>query len=147
MTGSRRAALQTLAEQAASKIGFTLRRWWQDATNPSVLRVEVERRMIGAPPAIGELTVAVPDVKPQRQTKSPPIAARPRKLRRRQPATTSSAPKRTARPQKRKASASATKELPRTQRKTTKTPTRTRQRSSARAAASTRRTSSRKPRK
>jgi len=146
MTVSRRAALQTLAEQAASKIGFTLRRWWQDATNPSVLRVEVERRMIGAPPAIGELTVAVPDKTPQRQKPSPLVSARPRKLRR-QPASASSSRKQPARPQKRKASATATKELPRTQRKTVKTQEQRRQHPSARTAASTRQTSGRKRRK
>lgn len=147
MTGSRRAVLQTLAEQAASKIGFTLRRWWQDATNPSVLRVEVERRMIGAPPAIGELTVPVPDKAPQRQKKSPSASARPRKLRRRQSTTAAATPKQTARPQKRKASTTATKELPRTQRKAVKTQERSRQRPSARVATGTRRTSSRKRRK
>jgi len=147
MTVSGRAALQTLAEQAASKIGFTLRRWWQDATNPSVLRVEVERRMIGAPPAIGQLAVAVPDTTPQRRKPSPPASARPRKLRRRQPASVSSSHKQTARPQKRKASATATKELPRTQRKTAKTRARGRQRAPVQVVTSARRSSSRKRRK
>jgi hypothetical protein len=146
MTVSRRVVLQTLAEQAASKIGFTLRRWWQDAKNPAVLRVEVERRMIGAPPAVGELTIDVPDLVPQRQKKVPPVTTRPRKLRRHQSTTTSSS-NRAAQPQKRKASATATKELARSQRKTAKTREKTSQRATTQKATSSQRTSGRKPRK
>jgi hypothetical protein len=52
--------LTHLAQQAAAQIGFTLRRWWRDKTDPSVLRVEVERRLVGARPAIANLTVAIP---------------------------------------------------------------------------------------
>jgi len=48
------------AQQAAAQIGFTLRRWWREKTEPAVLRVEVERRLVGAPPAIAVLTVTIP---------------------------------------------------------------------------------------
>ncbi len=44
------ATLTQLAQQAAAQIGFTPRRWWRETTDPQVLRVEVERRMVGAPP-------------------------------------------------------------------------------------------------
>ena len=54
------AMLTLLAQQAATRIGFTVRRWWQEKAEPSVLRVEVERRLVGAPPAIGELRVPIP---------------------------------------------------------------------------------------
>lgn len=54
------AALTALAEQTAAQIGFTLRRWWREKTEPTVLRVEVERRLVGAPPAIAVLSVAIP---------------------------------------------------------------------------------------
>jgi hypothetical protein len=52
--------LTQLAQQAAAQIGFTPRRWWRETTDPQVLRVEVERRMVGAPPAIAVLTVTIP---------------------------------------------------------------------------------------
>jgi hypothetical protein len=55
-----RPTLTALAEQTAAYIGFTLRRWWRDRTEPALLRVEVERRLVGAPPAIAVLTVAIP---------------------------------------------------------------------------------------
>jgi hypothetical protein len=61
------------AQQAAAQIGFTLRRWWRDKTDPSVLRVEVERRLVGARPAIAQLTVAIPFPQPPRP--SPPASA------------------------------------------------------------------------
>jgi hypothetical protein len=48
------------AQHAAAQIGFTVRRWWRDATDFTVLCVEVERRLIGAPPAIAQLRVPLP---------------------------------------------------------------------------------------
>ncbi len=42
------ATLSQLAQQVAAQIGFTVRRCWRDKTDPSVLRVEVERRLVGA---------------------------------------------------------------------------------------------------
>jgi hypothetical protein len=65
--------LTALAQQAAAQIGFTARRWWRDAVDPAVLRVEVERRLVGAPPAIAELKVAIP--LPQTQRQKPAAAA------------------------------------------------------------------------
>jgi hypothetical protein len=44
--------LTQLAQQAAAQIGFTARCWWREKTEPEVLRVEVERRLVGTPPAI-----------------------------------------------------------------------------------------------
>jgi hypothetical protein len=61
------ATLTALAQQTATQIGFTLRRWWRERSEPTVLRVEVERRLVGAPPAIAVLRVAIPQ----------PSAARP----------------------------------------------------------------------
>jgi membrane-associated phospholipid phosphatase len=52
--------LTQLAHQAAAQIGFTARRWWRDATEPSLLCVEVERRLVGAPPAVAQLRVIIP---------------------------------------------------------------------------------------
>lgn len=52
--------LTQLAQQAAAQIGFTVRRWWREKTDPQVLRVEVERHLVGARPAIAVLTVAIP---------------------------------------------------------------------------------------
>jgi hypothetical protein len=52
--------LTQLAQQAAAQIGFLPRRWWREKTDPQMLRVEVERRLVGAPPAIAVLTVAIP---------------------------------------------------------------------------------------
>src|SRR5712691_4840165 len=46
-----RSTLTHLAQQAAAQIGFTVRRWWREKTEPAVLRVEVERRLVGALPA------------------------------------------------------------------------------------------------
>src|SRR5712691_9122474 len=60
------ATLTHLAQQAAAQIGFTVRRWWRDKTDSSVLRVEVERRLVGARPAIAELAVAIPFLPPPR---------------------------------------------------------------------------------
>ena len=54
------ATLTQLAQQVAARIGFTPRRWWRETTDPQVLRVEVERRMVGAPPVIAVLTVTIP---------------------------------------------------------------------------------------
>jgi hypothetical protein len=77
-----RFTLAHLAQQTAAKIGFTLRRWWREKTDPQVLRVEVERRLLGAPPAIAVLTVVIPHPSAARQT-SPARAAsatRPRSV-------------------------------------------------------------------
>ena len=52
--------LTQLAHQAADQIGFTARRWWRDATEPALLCVEVERRLVGAPPAVAHLRVTIP---------------------------------------------------------------------------------------
>lgn len=65
--------LTALAHQAAAEIGFTARRWWRDTANPAVLRVEVERRLVGAPPAVAELAVAIP--LPQKQQRKGTTAA------------------------------------------------------------------------
>jgi hypothetical protein len=54
------ATLAALAQQTAAQLGFTLRRWWRDRSEPTVLRVEVERRLVGAHPAVAVLTVAIP---------------------------------------------------------------------------------------
>jgi hypothetical protein len=62
--------LTALAQQAAAQIGFTARRWWRDAVDPAVLCVEVERRLVGAPPAIAELKVAIPLPQRQRQKRA-----------------------------------------------------------------------------
>jgi hypothetical protein len=72
--------LTQLAQQAAAQIGFTARRWWRDATDPAVLRVEVERRLVGAPPAVAELTVAIPPagVRPRSGPAATPTPARTR---------------------------------------------------------------------
>jgi len=59
-----RLTLAHLAQQTAAQIGFTLRRWWREKTNPQMLRVEVERRLFGAPPAIAVLTVTIPSPRP-----------------------------------------------------------------------------------
>jgi hypothetical protein len=64
-----RPTLTALAEQTATRIGFTLRRWWRDRAEPALLRVEVERRLVGAPPATAVLTVTIPP---------PPAVRRPR---------------------------------------------------------------------
>ncbi len=58
MTTSR-STLAQLAQQAAAQIGFTARRWWRDPADPNMLRVEVERRLVGAPPAVAELAVPI----------------------------------------------------------------------------------------
>lgn len=65
--------LARLAQQTAARIGFTVRRWWRDAQDQGVLHVEVERRLIGAPPAVAELRVPIPRLptSPRRATKSP----------------------------------------------------------------------------
>ena len=55
-----RLSLTQRAQEAAAHIGFTARRWWRDPTNPSLLRVEVERRLVGAPPAVATLTIPLP---------------------------------------------------------------------------------------
>jgi hypothetical protein len=71
--------LTRLAQQAAAQIGFTVRRWGRDATDASVLRVEVERRLVGAPPAIAELTVAMPFSTTPRRTRPTTAPTRDRK--------------------------------------------------------------------
>ncbi len=55
-----RPTLTQLAHHAAAQIGFTVRRWWRDTTDATVLCVEVERRLVGAPPAIAALRVPLP---------------------------------------------------------------------------------------
>lgn len=67
-----------LARQAAAQIGFTVRRWWRDAQGPSVLRVEVERRLVGARPAIAELTVVIRFPRTPRQSAPAPAPTPPR---------------------------------------------------------------------
>ena len=69
-----RPTLTALAQQTAAQIGFTLRRWWREKTEPTVLRVEVERRLLGAPPAIAVLTVAIPQLPATRRPR-PTLAA------------------------------------------------------------------------
>jgi hypothetical protein len=44
--------LTPVAQQAAAQLGFTARRWWRAKAAPAVLRVEVERRLGGAPPTL-----------------------------------------------------------------------------------------------
>ena len=61
--------LTQLAQETAAHIGFTLRRWWREKTEPAVLRVEVERRIVGAPPAIAVLTVAIPSASSSRHVR------------------------------------------------------------------------------
>ncbi len=73
-TGS--VTLTQLAHQAAAQIGFTARRWWRDATEPYVLQVEVERRLVGAPPAIATLAVPLPSSGTFSRRRAEPIAVR-----------------------------------------------------------------------
>jgi hypothetical protein len=70
--------LTHLAQQAAAQIGFTARRWWRDAQDPAVLRVEVERCLVGARPAIAELTVAIPFSNTPRSSPPAPAPTPPR---------------------------------------------------------------------
>jgi hypothetical protein len=72
------ATLTHLAQQAAAQISFTVRHWWRDKTDPSVLRVEVERRLVGARPAIAELTVAIPFPSTPRPSPPAPTPTPPR---------------------------------------------------------------------
>ncbi len=76
-----RLSLTQRAQEAAAGIGFTVRRWWRDPTDPSLLRVEVERRLVGAPPAIAQLTVPLPSsARTQRahaKSPHPPLPSRP----------------------------------------------------------------------
>jgi hypothetical protein len=74
--------LTQLAQQAAAQIGFTLRRWWREKTDPQVLRVEVERRLVGAPPAIAVLAVTIPHPPTARRTSPAQAisASRPRSV-------------------------------------------------------------------
>jgi hypothetical protein len=69
------ATLTELAQQTAAQIGFTLRRWWHEKTEPTILRVEVERRLVGAPPAIVVLTVAIPQSPSSRHARPAPTAS------------------------------------------------------------------------
>ena len=77
-----RPTLTQLAQHAAAQIGFTVRRWWRDATDSSVLCVEVERRLVGAPPARAELRVSLPAParapRARREATCPPTQARAR---------------------------------------------------------------------
>jgi hypothetical protein len=78
---TRHGTLTALAQQTAAQIGFTLRRWWREKTEPAVLRVEVERRLVGAPPAIAVLTVAIPSSPSSRPTSPAPAASAPSRVR------------------------------------------------------------------
>ena len=91
--------LTQLAQETAAHIGFTLRRWWREKTEPTVLRVEVERRLVGAPPAIAVLTVAIPSPLPTQHTSVARAvsAARPRSVTR---TTAQTGRRRTARSQR-----------------------------------------------
>jgi hypothetical protein len=80
-----RLTLTLLAHQAAAEIGFTVRRWWRDAGDPLVLRVEVERRLVGAPPSIAVLRVPIPPPREPRRTAPLPTTAPPRVLPARRP--------------------------------------------------------------
>ncbi len=75
-----RPTLTQLAHHAAAQIGFTVRRWRRDATDPSVLHVEVERRLVGVRPAVAELIVSIPPSDTPPRTRSaiapPPTPAR-----------------------------------------------------------------------
>src|SRR5262245_8024624 len=48
-----------LAQRTAARIGFTVRRWRRDEAQ-AVLHIEVERRLVGAPPVVAELRVPIP---------------------------------------------------------------------------------------
>jgi hypothetical protein len=80
-----RPTLTQLAQHAAAQIGFTARRWWRDTTEPFFLRVEVERRLVGAPPAVAELRVPLPSSTrpPRTRSKSLCPPTRPHPLTRR----------------------------------------------------------------
>jgi len=67
-----RPTFMQLAQHAAAQIGFTVRRWWRDATDFTVLCVEVERRLMGAPPAIAQLRVPLPSPARARLSRMPP---------------------------------------------------------------------------
>ena len=67
--------LTQLAQQAAAQIGFLPCRWWCEKTDPQVLRVEVERRLVGAPPAIAVLTVTIPPSLSSRYASPAPVAS------------------------------------------------------------------------
>jgi len=69
------ATLTALAQQTAAQIGFTVRRWWRERTEPAVLRVEVERRLVGAPPAVAILTVAIPHLQSSRHPRPTPASS------------------------------------------------------------------------
>jgi len=67
--------LTTLANQTATQIGFTLRRWWREKTEAAVLRVGVERRLVGAPLGIAVLTTAIPQSPSSRHASPTPVAS------------------------------------------------------------------------
>ena len=69
--------LTRLAHRAAAESGFTARRWVRDQVDLAILRVEVERRLLGVRPAVTELMVALPNFYPVRS--SPSLLA-PRRL-------------------------------------------------------------------
>jgi hypothetical protein len=75
-----RPTFMQLAQHAAAQIGFTVRRWWRDATDSTVLCVEVERRLVGAPPAIAQLHVPLPSPAraPRAHQEAPCPPTRPR---------------------------------------------------------------------
>ena len=73
-----RPTLTQLAQHAAAQIGFTVRRWWRDTTDPFVLCVEVERRLVGASPAVAELRVPLPSAARSPLTRSKPLCPRTR---------------------------------------------------------------------
>ncbi len=77
-----RLTLTQLAHHAAAQIGFTVRRWWRDATDATILCVEVERRLMGAPPAVAHLRVPLPALvrtsRTRQEASCPPMQARVR---------------------------------------------------------------------
>ncbi len=71
-----RLSLTQRAQAAAAHIGFTARRWWRDPTDPFLLHVEVERHLVGAPPAVATLTILLPPaMSAQSQTGNPILQA------------------------------------------------------------------------
>lgn len=95
-----RLTLTLLAQQAAARIGFTVRRWWRDTVDPQVLCVEVERRLVGAPPSIAVLRVPIPLPRAPRRTESLATTASQRALLARRPKRATVGKRRTTRARK-----------------------------------------------
>jgi hypothetical protein len=94
------ATLTALAEQTAAQIGFTPRRWWREKTDSPVLHVEVERRIVGAPPAIAVLTVTIPFPLPTQHTRQAPALPASRSQPTKRATRRTTATQRKAQPQK-----------------------------------------------